>query len=89
MKKNCNVISLSDYFEKKFDNKKINVAITFDDGYTNNLTEALPLLKKYNFRAVIYLLAHNDIPDNHWDAGEIPAQALMNSKERQILFQSD
>ncbi len=62
--------------------------LTFDDGYTNNLTEALPLLKKYNFKAVIYLLAHNDIIDNHWDAGEIPPQALMNSQERKNLFES-
>ena len=67
---------------------KKTLILTFDDGYTNNLTEALPLLKKYNFKAVIYLLAHNDIIDNHWDAGEIPPQALMNSQERKSLFNS-
>ena len=32
------------------------VAITFDDGYTDNLTEALPLLEKYDAVATIFLI---------------------------------
>lgn len=32
------------------------VIITFDDGYRNALTEAEPLLKKYGFRGVVYLV---------------------------------
>ena len=37
------------------------IAITFDDGYEDNLINALPILKKYNAKATIYLVVdrHN------------------------------
>ena len=31
-------------------------AITFDDGYENVYTEAFPILKKYNFKATVFLI---------------------------------
>ncbi|WP_309498459.1 polysaccharide deacetylase family protein [Sulfurovum sp.] len=40
------------------------VVITFDDGYQDNLTNALPILKKYGFKATIYLV--NDRQDRDW-----------------------
>jgi len=40
------------------------VIITFDDGYKDNLINALPILKKYNFKATIYLV--NDRHDRDW-----------------------
>jgi len=40
------------------------VVITFDDGYQDNLTNALPILKKYGFKATIYLV--NDRHTRDW-----------------------
>lgn len=40
------------------------VVITFDDGYRDNLTNALPILKKYGFKATIYLV--NDRHNRDW-----------------------
>lgn len=40
------------------------VVITFDDGYRDNLTNALPVLKKYGLKATIYLV--NDRHDRDW-----------------------
>jgi len=34
------------------------VAITFDDGYKNNYTEAFPILKKYNLVANIFIIVN-------------------------------
>jgi len=40
------------------------VVITFDDGYQDNVINALPILKKYDFKATIYLV--NDRHNRDW-----------------------
>lgn len=44
------------------------VALTFDDGYTDTFTQALPLLKKYGCTATCYLVSDAIGTHNHWDA---------------------
>lgn len=62
--------------------------LTFDDGYENNLTNALPLLAGFGFRAVIYLLAQNDLTRNSWDEGASPRIPLMTPAQRRELAAS-
>lgn len=50
-----NVISLDDFYQKKFKKDTLNIAITFDDGYLNNYTYAVPILEKYNVPANFYI----------------------------------
>lgn len=41
--------------------------LTFDDGYVDNITNADPLLKEFNMRAQIFLLADGGVDSNRWD----------------------
>ncbi len=52
------------------------MVLTFDDGYLDNYQNLFPLLKKYNIKAVIFILA--DSQYNHWDVavGEIEAELM-------------
>ncbi|GAB3870305.1 polysaccharide deacetylase family protein [Hymenobacter segetis] len=44
------------------------IILTFDDGYTDNYTNLLPLMQQYGYRGVLYLLGDADIRYNQWDA---------------------
>lgn len=58
------------------------VGITFDDGYQNNLMNAAPILKKYNFSATCYLVSQRIGTSNSWDFDNgIKQSPLMNNSE--------
>ncbi len=58
------------------------VGITFDDGFKNNLVEALPILKKNGFSATCYIISQNIGGINHWDLDKgIPENPLMDENE--------
>jgi peptidoglycan/xylan/chitin deacetylase (PgdA/CDA1 family) len=44
------------------------VVLTFDDGYADTLTQALPLLQQYGFTATCYLVSGAVGTYNQWDA---------------------
>lgn len=59
-KKNFDVVSQSDIFQMYRDDfkpKRKTIAITFDDGYENNYTNAYPLLKQFNFPATMFVIS--------------------------------
>lgn len=56
--------------------------VTFDDGYEDNYLKAFSILKKYSFKATIYLVPNQKT--NHWE--EKNTSVLSNLlKEKQIL----
>lgn len=64
--------------------------ITVDDGYLDNLTRMLPLLEKYGYKAVVYVVTGED--HNRWDV-EHPTNPdtrvpLMNSDQLKALVAS-
>ena len=58
------------------------VGITFDDGYQNNLINAAPVLKKYNFSATCYIVSESIGSSNTWDLDKkITQRPLMTKSE--------
>ncbi|MBA3065242.1 polysaccharide deacetylase family protein [bacterium] len=57
------------------------VIITFDDGYRNNYTEAFPILKKYGFSAVFYVVSSTIGKKNLWHEPDVEKPLEMMSAE--------
>ena len=70
------------------------VAITFDDGYADNLHNALPLLEKYDAKATIYMVVDRHDRDwstakkAHHDSGELAREPKLSDDELQRLIAS-
>jgi len=58
------------------------VGITFDDGYLNNLSNALPLLRRFGFSSTCYVVSQRVGETNEWDSVAGIAQTpLMNAAQ--------
>lgn len=57
---NYNIISLEDFYNKKFKPNTLNIAITFDDGYLNNYKYAVPILEKFAVPATFFITTVQD-----------------------------
>jgi peptidoglycan/xylan/chitin deacetylase (PgdA/CDA1 family) len=56
------------------------VGITFDDGYLNNLTNALPVLKRYGFTSTVYVVSQRQ--ESEWDLDlKVNPKPLMNDNQ--------
>lgn len=70
------------------------VALTFDDGYEDNLLNALPVLKKYNIKATLYLVVERFNRDwsvykkSHHDSGELKNEAKLSNGQMQEMLDS-
>ncbi len=57
------------------------VIITFDDGYRDTFTNALPILKKYQLGATVLLVSARIGGSNLWDLGRAEASPLVGLDE--------
>lgn len=62
--------------------------ITFDDGYRDFLTEALPLLQQYGFSAMVFLVAEAIGRTNEWDEVYGESVPLLDWDDLRTLQQS-
>ena len=72
-------ITFQDIYDKKITDFNKKIILTFDDGYQDNYYLAFPLLKKYNFTAVIYLVTKEK--ENVWGIKEGEPRIPMMNKE--------
>lgn len=59
--------SMKDYLGKTKEERKRFVVCTFDDGYKNLLTVAMPILTKHNYSATVYVCTDLIGKDNKWN----------------------
>jgi peptidoglycan/xylan/chitin deacetylase (PgdA/CDA1 family) len=82
-----NVISLDDYYHKKFKTNTLNIAISFDDGYLNNYKYAVPILEKYNVPASFYITTiHKKTPYLWPDFIDLVSH---HTKKKEVVFEKN
>ncbi len=70
------------------------LALTFDDGYADNLLNALPLLEKYDARATVYLVVERGNDDwsvkkkAHHNSGELVREPKLTDPQVRELLDS-
>ncbi|MCK4437351.1 polysaccharide deacetylase family protein [bacterium] len=77
---------LVDFCQGKGSLPKRRIIISFDDGYEDNFTQAFPILKKYGFRAIIFLVTDYIGSDSCWD--EKGPEQLLNWAEIEEMSQA-
>ncbi len=78
------------YFDEINPNKKKQIIITFDDGYKDLILNSLPLLKKYNFKAICFIVSNLIGQTNKWDEdfAKISKKQLMNISEIKLWIKN-
>lgn len=83
-------ITFKDYFEFTQAKRKLPkkpIILTFDDAYLDNFTNAYPVLKSFQYRAVIFSLGDTSQTKNFWDHEPgAPEAPLMNVHQRKMLI---
>jgi len=87
--------TMSELIIQKDDLPNKSVAITFDDGYEDNYTNAVEILKKYNAKATIYLVV--DRFDREWSSkrkaknssGELKNESKLTNEQIKQMLQSN
>ena len=79
--------TVSELLESETDLPRKSVAITFDDGYADNALVALPILRRYQAKATVYVIVGQDLGDwssqkkEHHHSGELLLEPRMNEKQ--------
>ena len=78
------------YFDEINPYKKKQIIITFDDGYKDLILNSLPLLKKYNFKAICFVVSDLIGTTNKWDEdlNKVTTKKLMNVSEIKLWIKN-
>ncbi|VAW74860.1 Polysaccharide deacetylase [hydrothermal vent metagenome] len=86
--------TVSELIDRAKDMPEKSFAITFDDGYSDNVTNALPLLQRYGFKATLYLVVDRHNRDwsrarkAHHDDDELKGIEKLSDEQVDVLLAS-
>ena len=72
--------SVRELLDATVDGSQLRVGLTFDDGYQDFLTEAVPVLTAHGFTATVFVVAGRLGGDNGWDRPG-PRKTLMTAQQ--------
>lgn len=96
LRSHCQMVTLDELLDTRTANRSILASVTFDDGYTDNLTTASPILRRAGIPATFFICTGclGDVRGFWWDrvataiaAADIAARAFELTKE--ISFTGD
>lgn len=85
-KSHYHVISLDDFYQKKFKKGVLNIVLTFDDGLQNNFELALPILEKHQMPATFFITSSHEKKEFLWP--DFLDLVSFHSTKKQISFDS-
>lgn len=91
---NFNFVTMQELQENWGKHPEKTVAITFDDGYLDNLEHAYPVLEKYQAKATIYVVVDRHDRDwstykkAHHNSGELAKEPKLSDTQIKLLAQS-
>lgn len=80
-----NTITFEDYclyLDGKLTLPKKSVIITFDDGYLDTYTNAIPIMLKYNMKGVIYVMGNRNLSSAEWEESHEKNLCLLMSDDQ-------
>ncbi len=91
-RRGCTTITFRDYAAHLAGEKPLPpkpVILTFDDGYADNYTLALPLLRQRGMKAVVFVIGDARVTTNAWDAAEgEPVLPLLDRRQIREMAQA-
>lgn len=84
---NYNIISLEDFYDKKFKPNTLNITLTFDDGYLNNFKYVIPILEKYAIPATFFITPIQEKQSFLWP--DFLDLVSFYSDKKNIVFEND
>jgi len=87
LKEVYNVITPKDFHVGILDAKKINILVTFDDGYQSWVDVALPILQKYDVRGIFFINSGLvDVADNQSAVDSFMKEKLLITPKRALSW---
>jgi len=87
-------VTMRELYDNWGEHPEKTVAITFDDGYLDNLGNAFPILEQYQAKATIYVVVDRHDRDwstykkAHHNSGELMQEKKLNDEQLKFLAQS-